>query len=119
MPKKRAGAQDSPAPEMSALLSRLEKWLARYRRPFLKGLRHGGSPAEVEQRVKGGGGPPAAGPQGLVAVHNGQSDDCLSRFEQDWILLSGERIADAKHDLDANETDGGWKPAWVPFLDDD
>jgi cell wall assembly regulator SMI1 len=121
MGKKRAASGESSAPDMSGLLSRLEKWLARHRRHFLKGLLPGASPADLESLQKAVGVPVPADLKALLAWHNGQSDDCPSRFEQDWILLSSDRIADVKRDLDGDTAarDGGWKPDWVPFLDDD
>ena len=50
--------------------------------------------------------------------HNGQNPDVPGAFEQNWILMSTEEIADAKKELDA-ETHEGWQKAWLPFLDDD
>src|SRR5262249_55812953 len=121
MGKKRANSQETSAPDMSDLLKRLEKWLARHRRHFLKGLLPGASPADLEELQKAVGVPLPADLKALLAWHNGQSDDCPGGFEQDWILLSSDRIAEVKRDLDGDAAagDSGWKTAWVPFLDDD
>jgi cell wall assembly regulator SMI1 len=55
----------------------------------------------------------------LLAWHNGQSDDCPARFEQDWILLDSGRVAAAKREVDAAAPATGWQPDWIPFLDND
>lgn len=47
----------------------------------------------------------------LLAWHDGQSDECIGRFAENWLLLSAEQIATARRELGID--------GWVPFLDDD
>jgi cell wall assembly regulator SMI1 len=106
---------------ISALLGRLEKWLAQHRRHFLEGLRPGASAAELEALHKSVGVPLPEDLKALLSWHNGQKEDTLARFEQDWLLMGTEEIAAAKHDLDADTEaqSKGWQRAWIPLLDND
>ena len=59
----------------------------------------------------------------LAAWHNGQGDEPAGYFEEHWLLMSTEGVLAAKPDLDAaavgNGKGTGWRPEWIPFLDDD
>ncbi len=108
MPARRA---PDPHARLRALLKRLQRWLARHRRHYLKCLLPPASAAELdglpdELRV-------------LLGWHNGQSEECIARFQENWLLMSAEQITAAKRDLDTDAAKSGWQPAWVPFLDDD
>lgn len=101
------------------LLARLDAWLRKHRPRFHAGLCPGAVPAdlrrlegEVQVRLP-------AGLRTLLAWHDGQSEDFVGQFEQDWRLMSSARIAAAKRDLDADAAATGWDAAWVPFLDND
>jgi hypothetical protein len=90
-------------------LARLDRWLARHRPRFYKGLRPGATAAELaalEQAL----GRPLPELCTLLAWHNGQKGDFIGHFESDWDLLSTKQIAVAKKELDV---DG------IPFLADD
>ena len=105
--------------ELGPLLARLGRWLGRRRRRFLKGLRPGATPAELDALQARLGMPLPQELRVLLAWHNGQTEDFVGRFEQDWILMGTDDIARAKPDLDADAKATGWRPAWIPFLDDD
>jgi cell wall assembly regulator SMI1 len=127
----RKGAPPKPAGETPAvsgydrtraLLRRLEHWLAENRRHYLKGLRPGASPADLEALQTDIDTPLPEDLQALLGWHNGQCDDNLARFEQDWLLMGTGEIVAAKKVLDAGAglTPGqGWQRAWIPFLDND
>jgi cell wall assembly regulator SMI1 len=101
------------------LLTRLEAWLAKHRRRFLAGLRPGASTAELATLDKhlGFAAPPDL--RLLLAWHNGQGEDVIGKFEEDWQLMSSTGIAAAKGELDAAAAATGWQNSWVPFLDND
>jgi cell wall assembly regulator SMI1 len=101
------------------LLTRLERWLAKHRKRFLKALRPGADVQTLNQLKKALGCPLPDDLQALLAWHDGQADGFAGKFEENWILMSSERIAAAKPDLDTGAKETGWKPKWVPFLDDD
>jgi cell wall assembly regulator SMI1 len=104
--------------EVKPLLQRLERWLKKHRRGFVKGLNPGATPDELKtlDKALGGKAPPEL--QELLAWHNGQESGFTGKFEQDWLLMSCAQIAEAKRYL---EEDAAleWKKDWVPFLDDD
>ena len=104
---------------MEELLDRLEKWLRKKRLRFLKALQPGADAKTLTKLKKALGFPVPDDLRALLSWHNGQSAEFAGRFEEDWLLLSAERIAAAKTDLDAGAAETGWKPKWVPFLDDD
>jgi cell wall assembly regulator SMI1 len=110
-----------PASRMAGLVGRLEKWLAQHRHHYLEGLRPGASQADLEALQRSLGVPLPEDLQALLAWHNGQKEDTLGRFEQDWIFLGAEEIAAAKKDLDgdADAKGKGWQRAWIPILDND
>src|SRR5262249_14248268 len=74
--------------------------------------------AELTALGKEIGKPVPAGLRTLLSWHNGQGDEYVGYFENHWLLMSAERIAAAKQELDAGAVEG-WNPAWIPFLDDD
>jgi cell wall assembly regulator SMI1 len=104
---------------MEELLDQLAKWLAKHRKRFLKALQPGAGAATLTKLKKALGCPLPDELAALLAWHDGQSPEAAGKFEENWILLSAERIAAAKADLDANAAETGWKSKWVPFLDDD
>src|SRR5262249_16849055 len=59
----------------------------------------------------------------LLAWHNGQGDEPAGLFEENWLLMSTERILAAKPELDTSAVGhgkgSGWRHEWIPFLDDD
>src|SRR5579871_5861611 len=103
---------------VTALLARLERWLARHRRKFLKSLPPGASSADIDNLQHRLGLPLPAELRELLAWHNGQGDEFIGRFEQDWLLLCCQAIAATKNDLDQDSATG-WNKAWIPFLDND
>ena len=104
---------------MKACLARLESWLAKHRRRFRAGLNHGATAAGIATLEKqlGSSIPPEL--RLLLAWHNGQREDFIGKFEQDWQLMSCTAIAAAKKELDASASTTGWQKTWLPFLDDD
>jgi cell wall assembly regulator SMI1 len=104
---------------IKALLIRLEIWLAQHRRRFLAGLRPGASSVELAALDRQLGFAAPAELRLLLAWHNGQSEDFIGKFEEDWQLMSSTAIADARKELDAEAAHTGWQKSWVPFLDDD
>ncbi len=103
---------------LAGLLDRLERWLARHRRNFLKGLQPGASPAEFDTLQKQLGQTLPQELRTLLSWHNGQGDSFIGGFEQDWLLMDCQSIAASKSDLDQDPA-AGWHPAWIPFLDND
>jgi cell wall assembly regulator SMI1 len=122
-----AAATPTPTPtpggDLRALLERLEQWLAKHRPRFLASLRPAANEAELHQFEAQLGLPVPADLRTLLAWHNGQTDVPGGRFEENWLLMSTEAILAAKPDLDAgavgNGKGSGWRPEWIPFLDDD
>lgn len=101
------------------LLERLERWLAQHRPRFLAGLAKGAAQAELDRLPKALGRPVPEDLRTLLAWHNGQNEDFIGRFEENWLLMSCQRIMAAKADLDEHAADSGWNVKWIPFLDDD
>jgi cell wall assembly regulator SMI1 len=100
--------------EIKPLLDRLERWLKKHRRRFVKGLNPGATPEEL--KALGDKAPPEL--RELLAWRNGQDSGFVGKFEQDWLLMSCEQIVEAKRYLEEDAA-LGWKKEWVPFLDDD
>jgi cell wall assembly regulator SMI1 len=121
--KETAPEQAPAAGGLRALLDRLEKWLAKHRPHFLKGLRPGANAAELHQLGAQLSLSVPEDLQTLLAWHNGQTAEFTGRFEENWRLLGTEEMVAAKQDLDAgaagNGQGNGWKPGWIPFLDND
>ncbi len=122
-PPAHATGSDSKASELRSLLDRLERWLAKHRPRFLKGLRPGANEVELHQLEAQLGLTVPEELRTLLAWHDGQGDQSIGCFEENWLLMSAERILAAKHDLDegavGNGAGNGWKRDWIPFLDDD
>jgi cell wall assembly regulator SMI1 len=104
--------------QLKPLLQRLERWLRKHRRRFVKGLNPGASANELKglDKVLAGKTPPEL--REWLAWHNGQESGFAGKFEQDWLLMSCAQIAEAKSYLEEDAA-LGWKQEWVPFLDDD
>ncbi|MGH7224226.1 MAG: SMI1/KNR4 family protein [Gemmataceae bacterium] len=118
-----AAATSHPAPATAAdkvtvLLARLDQWLNTHRERFQQALLPGASAAECDALAEALGRPLPEELRALLMWHNGQNPDVPGAFEQSWILMSTDEIADAKKDLDAQPHEG-WKTNWLPFLDDD
>jgi cell wall assembly regulator SMI1 len=115
-----APATPAAPAEVASLLGQLEQWLNHHRPRYGNGLVPGASTAQLETMQKEVG---LSLPQSLrawLSWHNGQSDDFIGHFQQDWDLMSAAQIVEAKHALDnGDRTSTGWNPAWIPFLDDD
>jgi cell wall assembly regulator SMI1 len=121
-PLPQQGAERStPAPAgqgLTALLGRIDRWLAKHRPHVYRALLPGASPADLDalQAVLGGKLPDEL--RAWLSWHNGQDADGVGAFVDSWYLMSARQIAEAKKELDA-EGHPGWQRAWVPFLDDD
>jgi cell wall assembly regulator SMI1 len=116
-------ADAPPAGKLKGLLDRLEKWLAAHRKHLLEGLRPGANEVELQALQGRLGVELPEELRTLLSWHNGQKGEDGGRFEEDWLLLGADRIAEAKAELDEGAAgDGGgtgWQAAWIPFLDDD
>jgi cell wall assembly regulator SMI1 len=121
-----AGQAASPAPAvqttaappgggLSDLLARLGRWLQQHRRDFAEGLHPGAKPEELDALQARLGRPLPDSLRTLLAWHNGQKEEVMGGFEQDWRLMSTEEIARARQDLEAA---GGSQPAWIPVFED-
>jgi cell wall assembly regulator SMI1 len=106
----------NPIPD---LLDRLERWLKKNRPHYLKDLPRGASDiqlagleTELNLRLP-------ADLRGFLSWHDGQGENTMGRFEQDWLLMSCDEIIAAKGDLDHDAATTGWNAAWIPFLDND
>src|SRR5262245_1099619 len=102
---------------MTDLLTRLENWLKKHRKRYLRGLRPGATDAELGQLEKSVGKVPADLKQ-LLVWHNGQDDAFVGYLEEHWLFMGTIAIAQAKRELDADPPPG-WRKTWLPFLDDD
>jgi cell wall assembly regulator SMI1 len=107
------------ADHFKGCLARLEKWQAKHRRRFLAGLRPGASAAELAALEQDLGLAAPVELRLLLAWHNGQSDDIVGKFQEDWQLMSTTAIAEARKELDVESARTGWQKSWLPFLDDD
>jgi cell wall assembly regulator SMI1 len=124
-PKAKAAKQEEaqPAERLKGLLDRLERWLAAHRPRLLHALRPGANEVELHALQAQLGRELPAELRTLLAWRNGQGEEFAGRFEEDWLLMEAGEIARAKADLDAgavgNGAGNGWRPEWIPFLDDD
>jgi cell wall assembly regulator SMI1 len=115
-----AEAPGQQSESVPALLNRLETWLRSHRPRYVQGLLPGANAEELASLRAGLGGTLPEELRALLAWHNGQSGDLVGAFEDCWELMSATQIIAAKQDLDARGGGpGAWKPAWIPFLDDD
>jgi cell wall assembly regulator SMI1 len=106
------------ADKMTILLARLDQWLETHRERFQQALQPGATAADCDELAAALGKPLPEELRALLMWHNGQNPDVPGAFEQSWILMSTEEIADAKKELDAEKHEG-WHKNWLPFLDDD
>jgi cell wall assembly regulator SMI1 len=112
-------APPSHAPNgLAGLLARLDKWLTAHRHNYHKGLRHGATPAELDELEKEAGCLVPGELRTWLGWHNGQDAETVGALEGRWIPMSTKEIAEVKKERDANPVDG-WKDTWLPFLDDD
>jgi cell wall assembly regulator SMI1 len=52
--------------------------------------------------------------------HNGQDENFVGNFEQNWFLMDVSQVEAAWKELTGPaEGERRWQPAWIPFLDDD
>src|SRR5262249_48335599 len=109
--------KSSNATPISDLLARLEKWLKKNRPHFLKGLPPGASQIQLDGLERELNLTSPADLRELLSWHDGQGEDFIGRFEQDWLLMSCDQILAAKGALDHDAASTGWTPAWIPFLD--
>jgi len=109
--------------QVPALLARLERWSAKHRPEFVRGLLPGASPADLDALQAGLTVPVPEELRELLAWHNGQSDVFTGAFVESRYLMSSARILAAKQELDAGAAAGGpataWQPTWIAFLEDD
>src|SRR5437763_15889538 len=112
--KAKAESSDDPA----GLLKRLDAWLKKHRKKFFKGLRPGATAQELADLEKAVGFPVPGDLAVLLGWHNGQDDDVVGGFVDDWRLMSAEQIGAAKRELDAGK-EKGWRPSFGPFPEDD
>ncbi len=106
-----ARRKQTPGRSVPDLLARLERWLKKHRRRYAAGLRPGADAAALASLE-----PPEL--RDLLAWHDGQGEDFVGHFEQDWDLMSAADIRAAKQELDADPP-AGWQSSFVPFLADD
>jgi cell wall assembly regulator SMI1 len=105
------------AGSIADLLSRLEKWLKKKRPHFLKGLAPGATKIQLDGLQTELNLALPADLRDFLSWHDGKKEDCMGRFEEDWLLMSCDQIIAAKGDLDHDAGSTGWNPAWIPFLD--
>jgi len=108
----------SEADKMMVLLARLDQWLNTERERFQQALRSGATTAECDALAAELGRPLPDALRALLMWHNGQTPDVPGAFEQSWMLMSTDEIADAKKELDDHPHEG-WQKDWLPFLGDD
>src|SRR5262249_6507094 len=99
------------------LLARVDQWLAKHRRRFVKALRPRAKPDEIAALQSELGKAPPDELRVWLAWHNGQDPDVYGAFESNWSLLSTKQIADAKKEQD-KQASPDWNAAWIPFLGD-
>jgi cell wall assembly regulator SMI1 len=115
-PVPRTSASD--ADKMMVLLARLDQWLNTERERFQQALRPGATTAECDALAADLGRPLPEELRALLMWHNGQNPDVPGAFEQNWILMSTDEIAEAKKELDDHPHEG-WHSHFLPFLGDD
>lgn len=118
-----AAPTSQPAPatagdKVTMLLARVDQWLNTHRERFQQALLPGATVAECDALAAALGKPLPEELRALLMWHNGQNPDVPGRFEESWILMSTEEIADATKELEIQPHEG-WHSNFVPFLDDD
>jgi cell wall assembly regulator SMI1 len=103
---------------VSALLARLEKWLAKHRKRFLRSMPEGATLDELDALQSALGQPVPDELRALLAWHNGQGEDFAGCFYEQWYLLSTVQIAKV-HDELVKGQKGRFRAEGVPFLNDD
>jgi cell wall assembly regulator SMI1 len=113
-----ADAPRSPGDKMTVLLARLDQWLNTQRERFQQALNPGATAADCDALAADLGKPLPEELRALLTWHNGQNPDVSGAFEQNWMLLNTNEIAEAKKELDEHPHEG-WQNNWLPFLGDD
>jgi cell wall assembly regulator SMI1 len=113
-----ANAPRSDGDKMTVLLARLDQWLNTKRERFQQALRPGATAAECDALATDLGKALPEELRALLMWHNGQNPDVPGAFEQGWILMSTDEIAEAKKELDDHPHEG-WHSHFLPFLGDD
>ena len=111
--------KSSDSQSIPDLLARLEKWLKKNRPRFIKGLPPGANKVQLDGLQRELNLTLPADLRQLLSWHDGQGEDFIGRFEQDWMLMSCDQIIAAKGDLDHEAGSTGWNSVWIPFLDND
>jgi cell wall assembly regulator SMI1 len=83
---------------------------------MLQALRPGATAAELDTLHSHLGVELPASLRTLLLWHNGQKEDRLGGFEQDWRLMSTEHIQKASRDLRDSVKKAG--TAWLPLFED-
>jgi cell wall assembly regulator SMI1 len=106
--------------EVRIILDRLDRWLRKHRPGMLHALRPGATAEEVDGLQTRVGIALPASLRTLLAWHNGQSEDRLGGFEQDWQLMSTSQIENTYRELlkQQSETGPSWQPPWLPVFED-
>jgi hypothetical protein len=121
-PVPQTGAERSTPPSagqgLTALLGRIDRWMAKHRPHVHRALLPGAKAADLDalQSVLGGKLPDEL--RTWLSWHNGQDPDGVGAFVDSWYLMSARQIAETKKELDA-EGHPGWQRSYVPFLSDD
>jgi cell wall assembly regulator SMI1 len=111
-------SEPSAADKVTVLLARLDQWLNTKRERFQQALKPGAMGAECDALAAELGRPLPDELRALLTWHNGQNPDVPGAFEQNWMLMSTDEIAEAKKELDDHPHEG-WHNNWLPFLGDD
>jgi cell wall assembly regulator SMI1 len=117
-PRSEHPAPSADGDKMTVLLARLDQWLNAQRERFQQALNPGATAAECDALAAELGKPLPDELRAVLMWHNGQNPDVTGAFEQNWMLLSTNEIAEAKKELDEHPHEG-WQKNWLPFLGDD
>jgi cell wall assembly regulator SMI1 len=118
MKKSERPSKPESSDDLAGLLKRLDAWLKKNRKRFHKGLRPGATAQELADLERTLGCAVPADLAALLGWHNGQSDDVVGGFVDDWRLMSAAQIGTARAELNSGK-ETGWQPGFVPFLEDD
>lgn len=100
-------------------LEQLDGWLARNRPAFHKNLNKPAAAAVLKSLEKTVKSPLPEVVQKWLSWHDGQGEAYVGFFFDHWLMMSAEKIAAAKVELDAAGGDMGWRASWLPLFDDD
>jgi cell wall assembly regulator SMI1 len=117
-PHSESAASSADADKMTVLLARLDQWLNTQRERFQQALNPGATAAECDALATDLGKPLPEELRAFLMWHNGQNPDVPGAFEQSWMLLSTNEIAEARKELDEHPHEG-WHSHFLPFLGDD